>query len=210
MSKSLFTLLLNLQNSKVKQIVDNKISEFKSFSNAKNSELFKELCFCLMTANFVAEKSLAIQKKIGAGFLTLAESVLAEKLKQMGHRFPNTRAKYIIEAREHINNLRKIIKGKDELEIREWFVQNVKGLGYKEASHFLRNIGFENFAIVDFHIVDLLVRNGFMENPRTKSFTRNKYLEIEKILERIAKKSNLTLAELDLYLWYSETGKIVK
>lgn len=207
---NLIDSIKNQQNSNVRGIVDAKISEFKLFSNAQNSELFKELCFCLMTANFVAEKSLAIQNKIDTGFITLTESELAEQLKKCGHRFPNARAKYIVGAREHINNLEKIIKGKDEQEIREWFVKNVKGLGYKEASHFLRNIGFENFAIVDFHIVDLLARHNLIEKPKTKSFSRKKYLEIENVLEGIAKKTNLSLAELDLYLWYSETGKIVK
>jgi N-glycosylase/DNA lyase len=37
-----------------------------------------------------------------------------------------------------------------------------------------------------------------------------KYLEIENFLMKIAKKLNLSLAELDLYLWYIETGKILK
>jgi N-glycosylase/DNA lyase len=35
-------------------------------------------------------------------------------------------------------------------------------------------------------------------------------MEIEKILKTIATQTNLTLAELDLYLWYMETGKIFK
>ncbi|GAJ17855.1 unnamed protein product, partial [marine sediment metagenome] len=34
----------------------------------------------------------------------------------------------------------------DEIKLREWVVKNFKGLGYKEASHFLRNIGYKNFA----------------------------------------------------------------
>ena len=73
---------------------------------------------------------------------------------------------------------------------------------------FLRNIGYTDYAIIDFHIIDLLVSYNLILKPKT--LTRNKYLEIEKILKNIGKELNLNLAELDLYLWYLETGKILK
>jgi len=92
--------------------------------------------------------------------------------------------------------------------LREWIVKNIKGIGYKEASHFLRNIGYDEYAIVDFHIVDLLVKHDIVEKP--KSMTKTKYLEIEEILKTIGNRVNLNMAELDLYLWYLETGKILK
>lgn len=92
--------------------------------------------------------------------------------------------------------------------MREWLVKNIKGLGYKEASHFLRNIGFKNFAIIDFHIINLLVKYDIIKKPRT--LTKIKYLEIETILRNIAKNLGVSLAELDLYLWYLETKKILK
>jgi N-glycosylase/DNA lyase len=106
------------------------------------------------------------------------------------------------------DKLKEITKFHDKKAIREWIVNNVKGLGYKEASHFLRNIGFDDYAIIDFHIVDVLVNHKLIEKPKT--ITKRKYLEIEEILKNIAKETNLTLAELDLYLWYMETGKILK
>ena len=106
------------------------------------------------------------------------------------------------------NRLNQIINNISNKSLREWLVKNIKGLGYKEASHFLRNIGFDDYAIIDFHIVDLLVKYNIIQKP--KSLTKQKYLEIEEKLRKIAKKTNLTLAELDLYLWYMETGKILK
>ena len=69
-------------------------------------------------------------------------------------------------------------------ERREWLVKNIKGLGFKEASHFLRNIGFDDYAIIDSHILDLLERYKFIKPPKT--LTRKKYMEIEKILQTIA------------------------
>jgi N-glycosylase/DNA lyase len=129
-------------------------------------------------------------------------------LKKIGYRFPNIRAQYISETQVHKNFLSKIINDLDGEELRTWLVQNIKGLGYKEASHFLRNIGYDDYAIIDFHIIDILTQYDFIKKPKT--LTKKRYLEIEQDLKHIAKLCNLTLAELDFYLWYLETGKILK
>ena len=97
---------------------------------------------------------------------------------------------------------------RNEQEIRKWLVKNIKGIGYKEASHFLRNIGFKNIGIIDFHIIDLLTRFRLIKKPKTLG--KKKYLEIEKTLKELSEKLNIGLAKLDLYLWYIETGKILK
>jgi len=198
-----------LKNSEVKKLVDDRLREFRELGNGSSNEIFKELCFCILTANFNAEKSMKIQMKIGDGLLILPESLLASKLKELGHRYPNTRARYIVDARKHKNSLRTTIKMfNDENKLREWLDKNVKGIGYKEASHFLRNIGYTDFAIIDFHIIDVLTKYKIIEKPKT--LTKRSYLEIEELLRKIAGKLNLNLAELDLYLWYMETGKILK
>lgn len=199
----------NLKKSEIKQTIDNRIREFKELGKKPSNEIFNELCFCILTANFNAERSIKMQNELSSGFCDLSEQRLIENLKALGHRFPKTRGKYIVEARKHKGSLKDRIKSfKQEPELRDWFVKNVKGIGYKEASHFLRNIGFMNLAIVDFHIVDVLVKHGLIERPKT--LTPKKYLEIEDVLKSIARKTNLTLAELDLYLWYMETGRILK
>ncbi|HIE31066.1 MAG TPA: N-glycosylase/DNA lyase [Methanosarcinales archaeon] len=190
-------------------LVDARIKEFEETCKKPCGEIFKELCFCILTANFTAEKSIKIQETIDDGFLTLFESQLADKLKELGYRYPNIRAKYIVEARRYKDSLKEIVESFDnEYESREWLVKNIKGIGYKEASHFLRNIGYKKSAIVDFHIIDLLARCGLIEKPKT--LTKTKYIEIEGLLWKIAEKSSMNLAELDLYLWYIETGKVLK
>lgn len=193
----------------LKKKISDRLREFRENGKKKSSEIFNELCFCILTANFRAEKSIEIQEKMGNGFSTLAEKKLAKKLKGLGHRHPNTRANYIALARKHQESLKGIISScSDEKELREWLVENIKGLGYKEASHFLRNIGFVDVAIIDFHIIDLLARYGLVKKP--SALTKKKYLEIEELLKKIGKKSGLNMAELDLYLWYIETGKVLK
>lgn len=200
-----------LKKSKLKETIDKKIKEFCQSGKKQINEIFKELCLCIMTANFQAEKSIFIQKEIGDGFLKLPQKKLAERLKKLGHRFPNTRAKYIVEARQHIAELTKLLSSNStEKEKREWIAKNIKGIGYKETSHFLRNIGYNNFAIIDFHIIDILDEHGLIKKPKTKALTMKKYFEIEKVLHKLAKEVDLNLAELDLYLWYMETGKVLK
>lgn len=197
-----------LKNSDISDIINKRIKEFKDVNKLSNDDLFKELCFCILTANFSAERSIKIQEELSECFLNGSEEELSLKLKLKGHRFPNARAKYISDSINCKNNLSEVVKFHDKNMIRDWIVNNVKGVGYKESSHFLRNIGFDDFAIIDFHIVDILVDNNIIAKP--KYLTKKNYIEIEKILRSIAKKTDLSLAELDLYLWYMETGKILK
>jgi N-glycosylase/DNA lyase len=142
------------------------------------------------------------------GFDILPTAELAKKLKEFGHRFWPQRAERIVLARDCKGELCSLIFKKSGIEMREWLVENVEGLGMKEASHFLRNIGYKDLAIIDFHIIDLLEREKLIERPNT--LTKNKYLEIENVLREIGNKTGLNLAELDLYLWYIETGKVLK
>jgi N-glycosylase/DNA lyase len=206
--EQLIRTLEKLKKSEVKELVDTRIKEFEEMRKKSSEEIFKELCFCILTANFNAEKSIKIQKEIGDGFLFLDKKELEIKLKELGHRFPETRASYIVEARKFKDSLKNVLENLKEEEIREWLVKNVKGLGYKEASHFLRNIGYKNFAIIDFHILDLLEKFGLIKKPKT--MTRKRYIEIESLLREIARKAGLNLAELDLYLWFLETRKVLK
>jgi N-glycosylase/DNA lyase len=200
----------NLKKDNVSIIIDSRIQEFENIKDQNFGELFKELCFCIMTANCGAEKCIEIHEKIGNEFFTLSETELKERFKEYGYRFPNVRSKYIIEARGIKKEIEEKIQSQvvHDKELRNWLVKNVKGLGLKEASHFLRNIGYKNYSIIDFHIVDILVKNGLIKKPKT--LTKKTYLEIENILMKLGDSLNLNMAELDLYLWYLETGKVLK
>lgn len=206
--KELLDTLSDLKNSDIELTIRERIGEFRKIKDNSLTEIFNELCFCIMTANCSAEKCIEVQNRIGNGFCQLNEQDLSLQLKKFGYRFPNIRAKYIAIAKESQQEMIKRIRSDIDLfELREWLVKNIKGLGYKEASH-LRNIGFTDFAIIDFHIIDLLTKFNLIEKPKTVSKT--KYLEIEKLLGQIAEKLNLNLAELDLYMWFMETGKVLK
>lgn len=204
-----------LKKSNVKKIVEKRIKEFDELGRKAIAEIFKELCFCILTANFSAEKSIEIQKKIGDGFLNMSRERLERELSRLKHRYPRKRAEYIFEARRKIRELEKALKELKGNKLRDFIVKNFRGIGYKEASHFLRNIGYREYAIIDFHIIDLLFKYSYIDEGeywkiKNKSMTRRRYMEIEKILKGIAREINMNLGELDLYLWYMETGKVLK
>ncbi|MFH1836395.1 MAG: N-glycosylase/DNA lyase [Methanobacteriota archaeon] len=205
---SLIQVIQKLQSSELSGTITKRIQSFRGVGKSGSKNVFSELCFCILTANFNAERAIVIQESVGEGFLSFSGRKLAARLKKLGYRYPNARANYIVEARVHLDSLESILATLNGNELRDWFVENVKGLGFKESSHFLRNIGFPDYAILDFHIINILVEYGVIEKPR--NLNKKFYLEIEKELRKLGTKLDLTLAELDFYLWYLETSKILK
>jgi N-glycosylase/DNA lyase len=198
-----------LKSSEVSEIVAGKMREFRELKRRGNEGWFSELCFCILTANSTAKLGIKIQEELGDGFLTLPRKELTQRLKGLGHRFYNKRAEFIVFARKFVGIKDTITKFSDAQQAREWLVENVGGIGWKEASHFLRNVGFDDVAILDRHILALMREHGLIERvPRT--LTKRRYLEIEEKLRGLAEKVGLSLAELDLYMWYLKTGSILK
>ena len=199
-----------LQNETLTKEINKRMREFEEKRKSSWRDLFNELCFCILTANSSAQMGIKVQNSLGfEGFYYLPEEELSSRLTNLGYRYPRVRAKYIVEGRKYAKSLEKIVKETDVNRVRDWLVKNIKGIGLKEASHFLRNVGFKEIAIIDRHILKILHEYGLIDEiPR--SLTKRKYLEIEKILKEMAKELNLSPAELDLYLWFSKTGKVLK
>ena len=212
MSEALSDTLVDLKVSPVSVAVKERLAEFKLLNTLPEDEWFSELCFCILTANSSAKKGMQIQTELGDGFATLPQKKLSKELKRLGYRFFNKRAEYIVEARKHSPNLKKNIQKlakKDTRTAREWLVANIKGVGYKEASHFLRNVGYTDVAILDRHILRTMAETGMIpEVP--KSINRVQYLTYENVLRLVAYRLKLSLAALDLYLWYLKTGNVLK
>lgn len=177
--KELLNKIQELKKSEIKKTIDSRIKEFEEIGNDPE-KIFQELCFCILTVNYNAKGAIKIQDKIN-DFSSLPEESLSKKLKELGHRFPKKRAEYICLASRKKKELLKALDSLSNKELRKWLVDKTKGLGYKESSHFLRNIGYKNFAIIDFHIIDLLSSHRLIKKPKT--LTKKKYLEIERVLQ---------------------------
>ncbi len=190
--------------SKKKEEINRKLAEFRR--ERSDDELFEELAFCLLTPQSKAKSCWAsIEKLKDKGLLFSNSNSIKPWLKC---RFTENKARYIEEAGGKINEVKRAIK-KSSDEAREWLVKNIKGYGYKEASHFLRNIGILDFAILDRHILKNLKRYGVIDEV-PKSLTPKKYLEIEKEMKEFSAAVGVSLAELDLLFWSEETGEIFK
>jgi len=200
--KKVIALIENLKLDPISETVQTRMREFDSIPEKGKDEIFRELSFCILTAGTSAELGLKTIDHIGDVIFSGTEKEIQKKLKQV-YRFYNLRANYLHLARSSFQQIDLNSKN-----IREDLVKNIKGLGMKEASHFLRNIGHKDVAIIDFHIVDFLVKNDLLEKPKT--LNKKKYLEIESLLREIAGLTGLSLGELDLYIWYAETGKVLK
>lgn len=188
--------------------INERVIDFINMGKSRNDSLFIELCFCILTANTSAEMGIKTQRTIMNGFIEYPEEKLRDELRAAKYRFYNKRAAYIVNARHIRKNIKKLIAENDHFSLREYLVNNVKGVGYKEASHFLRNIGIFDFAILDKHILKLMKDYGYIND--IKLTTRKDYLEKEKIFNSIASVYGLMPGILDLYLWQMATGKILK
>jgi len=199
------------EDPEVSSIVDDRIREFKEKGREGNREWFLEMCFCLMTANSSASKVLEIFETIGEDpFFSIPLEELSKLFKDNGYRFYNKRAGYIVEARRYAGDIKDIVTSFDsEFEAREWLVKDIKGLGYKEASHFLRNVSYKDVAILDRHILRTLHEHG-LTGEVPESLSKKKYIEFEEVTCKLNEACDMSLAKLDLYLWYMKTGKILK
>lgn len=184
---------------------------FQPFLNIPpyEADIFSEACFCILTANSSASLGIKIQAEVGIeGFREYSQQRLFEIIARKGHRFAAQRAERIVLLRRNEQIILSAASYTNSRQARELLVKNINGYGYKEASHFLRNIGFDDIGIIDRHIYRFLVETGLVE-PR-KTLTKKAYLECEDVLLKLCDQIGVSMAELDLYIFYIKTKKVLK
>ena len=194
-----------------------RLAEFAAiWENESDERLWEEMVFCFFTGGCSARMGLRSVEAVRPLLQTGNQAELSEALRGR-HRYPNARAGYIVASREFLQEhcdlkLRKKLQSFDnDLARRDWLVKEkrIKGLGYKEASHFLRNIGLKGYAILDKHILRSLTELKIIDDP-TPPNTRSKYLTVEEKLKNLAELTEINFDELDLVLWSMKTGEILK
>ncbi|NQT33115.1 MAG: N-glycosylase/DNA lyase [Candidatus Omnitrophica bacterium] len=209
------TAALNSEYRKKRAHIKKRLDDFKTVWNWPDRKIFSELCFCICTPQSKAvycDKAVTGLEKSGALF----SGNLSEIRKGLaGVRFPNNKAGYILYTRKLFSHKGRIrIKERIDPEnitaTRQWLFHNVKGIGMKETSHFLRNIGFgENLAILDVHILKNMVRHGIIKEV-PKSISTSKYMDLEEKLRKFCAKVSIPMGEIDLLFWSKETGQVFK
>jgi N-glycosylase/DNA lyase len=194
-----------------------RLAEFEEvWRSATDERLWEEMVYCIFTAGASARMGLgavgAVRHLLARGTQTELAAALTGR-----HRYPNSRSGYIIVTREYLAGdcgmrLRERLEGfADPFERRDWLARErgVKGLGYKESSHFLRNVGLRGYAILDKHILRCLAEVGVIDSPVPPA-TRARYLATEGRLRDFARDVSIDFDELDLVLWSMKTGEILK
>jgi N-glycosylase/DNA lyase len=194
-----------------------RLAEFEAVRRtATDGRLWEELVFCIFTAGASARMGLGSIEAVRHLLACGTHEELAAAL-QSKHRYPNSRSGYIVVTRAYLEDdcrmrLRERLENfEDPIERRDWLARTreIKGLGYKESSHFLRNVGYRGYAILDKHILRCLAEVGVLDSPQPPS-TRARYLSTEDRLRRFADDLGVDFDELDLVLWSMKTGEILK
>jgi N-glycosylase/DNA lyase len=191
-------------------------------------ELWEELCVCILSSNVPYELALSAFQYLRKNNLLSREWIItdpnAAKIialelskpiytprKKDGsnrkYRFPNVRAFNLVNAAKALygkkHSLCSILKSNaSEREIRDFLAENIPGIGLKEASHFLRNIGYsDSLAIIDTHVIAFLLEVGALQKKNINAVTPSVYLKLEKILQDLCYTMGLNLSILDIAIW---------
>jgi len=188
------------------------------WQSATDAQLWEELVYCIFTAGASARMGLtaveAVRPLLAAG---KSKQMTRALVKARAHRYPAARPAYVVITRSYLQRQfgmrlrQQLLSFADPLERRDWLAQEpeIKGLGYKESSHFLRNIGFKGYGILDKHVLRCLSEIGVVESPKPPT-TRRRYLEMESAMREFARTARIDFDELDLVLWSMKTGEILK
>ena len=174
-------------------------------SEEKEKAILMELIFCInspqtrYTSNIKGEKLMELVNSL--------PSLSIEELAKMYEgriRFPNNKARYCIGAYQEFPTILALLgSGMTARDKREWLVTHIKGLSYKEASHFLRNIHRDNGerAILDIHIL------RYLNYQRSYVSSRKEYLKCEEVFLEKAKALGIPAGDLDVKLWEEHRAK---
>jgi N-glycosylase/DNA lyase len=195
-----------------------RLAEFEAIAReGDDARLFEELVYCIFTAGASARMGLNAVERVRSHLLKAGRPRL-NRLLTGAHRFPNARSGYVVHTRNYLKQdcglrLRERLArfGDDAEARRDFFARNpgIKGIGYKEASHYLRNIGYRGYAILDKHILRTLHECGVIDSPNPPA-TKKKYLAVEQDMRKFAIDIRIDFDELDLLLWSNKTGEILK
>jgi N-glycosylase/DNA lyase len=209
--------LLKSEFAAKRERIEARLNDFRRVGSLPDERLFEEMCFCILAVQSKAHTAdAAVRDLARSGLLWSGRPPRIAAFLRHRTRFHNHKAAYILRARERFfpeegpclaESLRAL---PDPKTVREWLVGEVDGLGWKEASHFLRNVGRgDGLAILDRHILRSLVRHGVIRGMPA-SLTGRRYLAIEEKMNHFSATVGIPMAALDLVFWSRETGVIFK
>ena len=195
--------------------IDRRLREFRRVGQGPDERLFQEVAFCLLAVQTSAHRSDEAVRALAAdGLLWRGSREDIAQFLRSRIRFHNHKAAYLVAARERFlgggPGMHAWLQATPPAAARDSLVREVDGFGYKEASHFLRNVGRgEAFAILDRHVLRNLRYHGVVRDVPA-SLTAKQYLTIEGKLRDFSRAVRIPMAAVDLIFWSRETGEVFK
>jgi N-glycosylase/DNA lyase len=176
-------------------------------------EIWRQKVFCVLSSQFNAQRAAAISDKIVRS-IPFFDSPPIHKIEDecfqflssgsIGYRFPKMRARQIslcwfpfFQIKDEYQEYVRSFGSEDAA--RDHITETFPGIGYKQASMFLRNIGASrNLSVIDVHVLFYL---RTCHNWEVNQLTPRRYRLAENILREDAYRYGLDLSVFDTIVW---------
>lgn len=215
---------------RVSDYVDNAYRDKMNWNNFSEEQLWLGLVSCILSSRVRFETAAACAQHLYQTGLLNPSRIITEPKKferrlekelsmpifppfkgsrGCRYRYSKSKANYIVRTALEIyssgnSNLKCIlVECLDEYEARNVLIDNAVGIGYKQASLFLRNIYYsENLAILDSHVIRYMTLLKMMKNcSKVKLSNKKTYLNLERQLWNYATLNDKSLSTLDIAIW---------
>jgi N-glycosylase/DNA lyase len=187
-------------------------ARLQDFAQVPRDNYFYELCYCICTPQSKAVCAGLVQKKLQEMDFYHKKFNPVDILGDKEHyiRFHNRKSEHLLAAIELYPKVLDILDSSAEnIEKRNEINSIILGVGMKESSHFMRNIGYRGLSILDRHIIKNMAKFGIID-AKPNLGSKKKYIEIERKYLSFASDLSLDPDELDLLFWSFENGDILK
>ena len=160
--------------------------EIQSESNHNPKEIFEQAVYCFLTPATKSDSAdYTYQELFKDDFFYHAnlEELTFYLRKPPYIRFHNQKsARLLLWQQEGMKHVALMMKEQNASDKRNYIVKNVKGMNYKEATHFLRNIGVsDNLVILDRHILNFMKDMGILSHTEDMNKLSKNYLLWEQL-----------------------------
>ena len=191
-----------------KEEIRSQLLEFKeTFQKADDLQIFHELSFCILSSGVGPKIAGQCIRAMGEKLADAEEDELLGRIEAI-HKYAENASRYIVFTREYLKKehgflLKSLVNSfEDRAQRRDFFAKNpgIKGLGYMQASHFLRNLGFSGYAILDRNNLTSLFELGIISEAKYP-LSKKRYIETENLMADAARELGMSLDEFDMLLW---------